>query len=37
MDERQIEKSTGFNHVAGQMTDVISTLTDLTTRDLAAE
>ena len=37
MDERQIEKSTGFNHVAGQMTDVISTLTDLTTQDLAAE
>ena len=37
MNERQIEKSTGFNHVAVQMTDVISTLTDLTTPDLAAE
>ncbi len=37
MDEQQIEKSTGFNYVAGQMTELISTLTNFTARDLAAE
>ncbi|MGB0632848.1 MAG: N-formylglutamate amidohydrolase [Alphaproteobacteria bacterium] len=37
MDEIRIEKNTGFDRVAAQMTDVVAALAQLTAQDLAAE
>ena len=37
MDEIRIEKNAGFDRVAAQMTDVTSTLAQLTAQDHAAE